>query len=439
MILKNINIKRIILSFIFILTIFQTMPVTAGEYKLSLTLAENYISHSNFFDSVVEGFNYDEDINLLFLSPELSIDFGNGFSTLMRGDIVWQHYFSGDESRGFFFRENKDKSDVGFDLSDAYFAYNTSGFHTKLGFQPIQYGNGFIFSDNTLGVLFDLSYKNLNFELSACRVFDSSPMAGITIGYQLGLFENIDLSAIWFEDHDNAFNKTINGILSDLVIQDKSHLIWTGLSVNKFLGPLYFSFTGAYEQGNVRFSRENINIKRDISAFFFDAGIETNFTDRFSMELFCFLATGDNDLSRENSLSMFLSPLPYNPRADIFFDPNFLNRDKTSMLILGGTTRMGVIAPGIKASLEPVSNLSVGITLTSLYAQDAPSGTDDWYGWEIDVGIEYSFKNKGVLFIEAGRFEHGDVYQPADGRSPDSATRLLIGFQYEFELIRNIF
>ena len=434
MIFKYFRKKQIILALIFILTLFQTASASAREYKLSATLAENFISQSNFYDSVTKGFNYDENINLVLLSPELFIDFGNGFSTLMRGDFLWQYYFTGDESRHFIIRGNEEQGDVGINLTDAYLTFDASRFYTKLGFQPIQYGKGFITSDNTLGALVNFNYNNYNIELSVSSVLDSSPMAGITISYQLSMFENIDLFAIWFEDQDDAFRQTINSILSDLIIQDEGHLIWTGLSVNKFLGPFYFTFTGAYEQGSVRFSRNLQNMEKDISAYFFDAGIETNVTDRFSIELFCFFATGERDLLREKDLSLFLSPLPYNSRADIFFNPRFLDRDETSMLILGGGTRLGVIAPGIKASMEPVTDLSVGITLTTLYTQDAPPEIDEWYGWEIDIGIEYSFNNMGVIFAEAGQFEHGDAYQSVLEGPPASSKRFLIGLRYEFEL-----
>ena len=436
------NYSRTMDIFLFIVVFLIQTQVHATHSQFGLEITETFITQTHFIDRYEGCFCYDETLNFVSASPGVSIDFENGLTGFFRGDLIWEHFFNGDETRGYLL--NKSDGDFEFELSDAYINVKLQNISVQLGFQPIQFGNGFVFADHVLGAVAEYHKNNFSLELSGISVFDASPMVGLTAGYKLGLFENIEVFAIWFEDQDDVFKDTAGSILNDSpaaagpiiaesLNQSTGNINWFGISASKFIGDVYFNFTGAYEQGNAVFYHNRGKTDLDISAYFFDAGIESNITDRLSLGIFCFFATGDGQPFRDG-VSVFFSPFAYNPRASIFFDSNFMDRDDENNLVLGGATPLGVISPGIQLTFEPIKNLYVESKAITFFAQDTPSNVDAWYGWEIDLGLEYAHNNRYVLFAEAARFEHGDVLkQYFDFTDPPKpAVRFLIGGQFNF-------
>ena len=424
----------VLFFFFFILT--QT---SAAEYQFGVEISENFITQTHLLDRNENRFSYDETLNFLRVSPGLSFNSEDTVTGFLRADAIWEHYFKGDQTRGYI--SNNSDSDFDLELSDAFVGLKSNDFSAQLGFQPFEFGNGFIFSDNVPGAT--VQYENSRFylDLAGMQVFDSSLMLGVTAGYRPGLFESFEAFAVWFEDEDDAFLETLLPVLSNYLTQAqvesldqrKGHLYWFGISASKFLGNFYFNFTGAYELGEVEIGRQNGKFNQDISAYFFDAAVDTNLTDKISMGLFCFLASGDSQ-PQQGDFSVFLSPLPYNAHAFIFFDPNFMDRDIEESLIFGGVTPLGVISPGIHLTVAAAPDLLVKGSLAAFFAQDVPSDAERWYGWEMDLEIEYNYRKKYTFYVQAAWFEHGDFFKQLLDETPDPAFRLLVGGQFYFEL-----
>ena len=432
-------------GYLFPLLLFFQPLVYAAHYQLESDMSETLVTQTHLLDRYEGCFCYDETMNFLSLSPGLSIDFENGVTGVFRGDAIWEHFFKGDETRGYFVNgDEDDDSEFELALSEAYLDVKLDAVALQLGFQPVQFGNGFIFADNVPGAVVAFEKQNFSLELTGIQIFDASPMVGLAAGYKMGLFERIDVFAIWFDDQDDVFKETAAGILSDpntligpiltdALTRSKGNVSWFGVSGSKFIGNVYFNFTGAYEYGHGVVYHNSGKTDLDFSAFFFDVSLESNVTNRFSAGAFCFLASGDRQPFRDG-MSFFFSPFAYNPRASLFFDANFLDRDDENTFVIGGTTLFGVISPGIKLSFELKEDFYIESKAVTFFAQDPPSHFGSWYGWEIDLGLEYAYNNKYLLFAEAARFEQGDVLKDYFGLSDQSkpALRFLVGGQYNF-------
>ena len=150
-------------------------------------------------------------------------------------------------------------------------------------------------------------------------------------------------------------NETLTGTpVGETLLENltsEGYLGLCGVSMNWFLGDFYLTALGAYEFGTMEFDADGGQRAMDVSAFMFDVGVEKNLLNKLSIGLFCFSASGDSKPLR-GRFTAFISPLPYNSRASIFFDSGFPDREERDTLSFGGVTPFGVIAPGMSLTAQ---------------------------------------------------------------------------------------
>ncbi len=70
--------------------------------------------------------------------------------------------------------------------------------------------------------------------------------------------------------------------------------------------------------------------------------------------------------------------------------------------------------------------------MATFYANQALDDGGQWYGWEIDLGLSYTFGRFYTLYAEAARFQHGDYYESLLKETVDPAVRLSVGLRASF-------
>ena len=70
--------------------------------------------------------------------------------------------------------------------------------------------------------------------------------------------------------------------------------------------------------------------------------------------------------------------------------------------------------------------------MTTLYAQQALDDGSRWYGWEIDLGLNYALSQTYALYADAARFTHGDYYESLLAEKPDPAMRFSLGLRASY-------
>ena len=205
-----------------------------------------------------------------------------------------------------------------------------------------------------------------------------------------------------------------------------------GTSVEIQLGKVLLSAVGAYQWGDFRLFNDTASASYDVSAYLADLSLSGNLSSWCSLEAFVF-ATGGDDAPLSRELNTFVAIAPYNPRAAIFFDPEFMGRDPDEqMLTFNGGFFGGVIAPGLALNLESSAGMSAEAAVATFYAPEDLQDGSRWYGWELDLELRYTFSQDYTLFLEAAQFRHGDYYESLLNEEVDPATRLSVGIRYQF-------
>jgi hypothetical protein len=205
-----------------------------------------------------------------------------------------------------------------------------------------------------------------------------------------------------------------------------------GAAAEVMVGKALFSAVGAYQWGRLRLFNDTASARYDVSAYLVDLSLEGNLAHWCSLGAFVFV-TGGDDTPMNRDLNTFVAIMPFNPRATIFFDPEFLGRDpEDQMLTFNGGFFGGVIAPGLTLNLESAAGFSAEATIATFYAQEDLDDGSRWYGWEADLELSYTFSLDYTLFLEAARFRHGDYYESLLEEDIDPATRLSVGLRASF-------
>jgi len=404
------------------------MPACAADYHLGLDFGGSYNSHANYRNRDSLGlldqprFTDDRSFLLMSADPYLSFNLHNGISGYIQADADWEN--SDDE---------RTDEAVEIDLTNANLSLTRAKVSAMLGLQTISFGNGLIMADDVPAAVLDFKHGKGYMQLALAQALDSSPMAAATIGFHPGDYEHAALFGIWFKDQDDAFAKTIP-LIYQVLLEPRSEgdLYWAGISTDLFVGKVLFSAMGAYQWGEFRLYTNNASTRRAVSAFLADLSVEGNLSDWCSLGAFVFV-TGGDDTPLRDDLNAFVSIMPFNPRAAIFFDPEFLGRNEdTEKLTFNGGFFGGVIAPGLTLNLVSASGLSLETTMATFYAHQALDDGSQWYGWEVDLGVSYDFARFYTLYAEAARFEHGDYYKSLLDEDIDPAMRFSIGLRASF-------
>lgn len=422
------EIHRLLLMLIAIWLWYAPIPASGADYHLGLDLSAGYNTQDNYLDRGdldllgQRHFSNDRSYILMRAEPYLSFNLQHGFGGFIQAAVDWENP-----------REEGGEEAVETDLPNAYLTLSRTGVSIAAGLQTISFGNGLIMVDDVPAATVELKHGKGYLQCIGAQALDSSPMLAATIGFHPGYYENVALFGISFKDQDDAFAKA-SPLIYQLLLEPESQgdLYWAGVSAEIFVGRAQLSLVSAYEWGQFRLSNATSRLSRNISAFMADLSLEGNLSDWCSLGAFVYFASGD-DTPLSGDLNAFVSILPFNPRADIFFDPQFLGRGtEDDKLTFNGGFFGGVIAPGLTLNLVSASGLTLETTLATFYAHQALDDGSQWYGWEIDLGVSYNFARLYTIFAEAARFEHGDYYESLLSEPVDPATRVSVGLRASF-------
>ena len=423
-----LHIRRILVLCCVVGTWLVVSPAYSWDYHLGLDTGGSWTRHDNYLDRGSLGltdqlhFSSDRSYSLLWASPYLSFTPRKGVAGYIQADISW---------------ENSDvevvEDGVEAELTQAYLSLSKGGVSADLGLQTVLFGNGLIMADEVPAAVLNLNRGKGYFQLTLARALDSSPMAAATLGYRPGYFENLSLFGIWFKDQDDAFANAIPYIYQLLLApRSEGDLYWAGASTEILVGKALLTAVGAYQWGDLKLYNDTAHANYTVSAYLVDISLEGNLTSWCSLGAFLF-TTGGDDTPLNRDLNSFVAIMPYNPRAAIFFDPEFLGRDPDDqMLTFNGGFFGGVIAPGLTLDLESEAGLSAEATVATFYAQEDLNDGSRWYGWEADLELSYTFSRDYTLFFEAARFTHGDYYESLLNENVDPAVRLSVGVRCQF-------
>jgi hypothetical protein len=422
-----LNIRRVFFGcFVLGFWLFAS-PAYSLDYHLGLDLGGSYTHLDNYLDRGSLGltdqlhFSGDRSYSLVWADPHLSFTLKKGISGYIQADIAW---------------ENSDvevaEEGVEAELSNAYLSLSKGGVSADVGLQTVWFGKGLIMADDVPAVVLNLDHGKKYLQLTLAQVLDSSPMVAATLGYRPGYLEKVSLFGIWFNDRDNGYANAIPYIYRLLYTPNSDgDLYWMGASAELFAGGALFSAVSAYQWGSLRLYNDTLSRTNDVSAYMADISLEGNLTSWSSLGAFLFLSSGD-DTPRRGDLNTFVAIMPYNPRAAIFFDPEFLGRDPVDeMLTFNGGFFGGVIAPGLTLHLESGAAISAETTVATFYAQQDLNDGSRWYGWEIDFELSYTFAKDYTIYAEAAQFRHGDYYESLLNEPLDPATRLSVGLRWQ--------
>lgn len=407
---------------------FAGNPAWSANYQLGLDLVAGFSSHANYLDrsslDLPDQRHFSEDRSYLLMraEPYLSINLKDKVGVFIEADIDWENP-----------RQEGDEEPVEIELTNANLSLSESGVSATVGLQTISFGNGLIMVDDVPAAAVEFKHGKGYLQWTLAQALDKSPMMAATIGFHPGYYENAALFGIWFQDQEDAFAKAIPPIYQ-LLLEPGSDgdLYWAGATAELFVGKAQLSVMGAYEWGQLRLFNASNSLSRNVSAYLADLSLEGNLSEWCSLGAFVYVTSGD-DAPLRGDLNAFVSIMPFNPRADIFFDPEFLGRDtKDDKLTFNGGFFGGVIAPGLTLNLVSASGLSLKTTLATFYAHQALDDGSRWYGWEIDLGLNYDFARIYTIYAEAARFEHGDYYESLLKEDVDPAVRFFVGLRASF-------
>ena len=377
---------------------------TAFEYHLGGGLFDTFHVNRNFLDPDTLRFNRDESYMVTSGLADLSVS-GNGrISGYLSGSADWIHDFEPDDS-----------DDVDVRLVNAYLRYAGEKISADLGKERFVFGRGLILDDDKTGLSFAWSpLKSKYLELKAARADESSPLVSVTAGDRPGFLEKIELFGAYMHDGDNGFADLVNrrDPLNDPFSGD-GDIGWAGVAADLFISSLYVSGIAMWETGRMTLDRGPLETSIDLSAWLFDAQASYNLSPALSSGIFLFAASGDSS-AQNGKFRGFISPLPYNPRADIFFSGGLDGSDISEGFSLAGALPPGVIAPGVELTFQPNSNWMAKLSSAAFLPEAETARAGNWYGWETDLSVTRTWGETAEIFIILGAFEPGDLLESVD-------------------------
>ncbi len=391
------------------------------EYKLGKEIDQRFYMESNYFNPSTLRFDQDDRYNILSFIPYLSFSREKSLEGFLLADIFWIYSMDSDI---------EDNVDV--ELINAYIDLSIENLSTRIGLQPFQLGRGHILDYYEPGV--SVKYTNTSqtyINATAALLFDSSSVLSLSFGYQPGFLEKIEIFGAGFQDKDNCVAEMLNQAPSFEGVQSTGNLYWYGVEADLFILGFFISGTGIIQDGSVTLDKNSIKRESDISAFLLDVGVSHNINQDLSGTIFLFVSSGDPS-PKDNRFKFFISPMPYNQRAAIFLSDGLGRQDATEALFLNGITTAGVISPGLTFDYRYADRFFSTITFALLFPEEKPTDAQEWYGWEADLFVSYSFGTRHTFFFETDFFKHGDFFEYRQDGVPDYASLVMMGYKMVF-------
>ena len=126
------------------LLIFGSSTRALGETKnrLTLSMADMLLSKSDYPIQGTDLFYQDENSNLAYLSPGLTVGLGDRMIGRLSADFSWQYFFRNEASES--------TQDWDIDPLEASLGFHFKRLDVQLGLQPIQFGEGLVFFDHVI-------------------------------------------------------------------------------------------------------------------------------------------------------------------------------------------------------------------------------------------------------------------------------------------------
>jgi hypothetical protein len=401
----------------------QTSDVNLGmDINASYHVQDNFLERNRLGRLSDIHFTKNRAYGFINLHPSLSVQVNEWVYGNVGVNVSWENPV--DEGQ---------EDEVESDVTSAYLSFKGSHIRTDIGIQPIEFANGFILADNVLAAVIQGDIGKGYAKLEAACVLDSSPMVGLTLGYRPGYFERLEIFGVWLSDRDDTLAYSLPYAYQELLdLSSEGNLYYFGGAADLFVGDALLTFVGAYQSGQYTVGYlSNGRFEVDVNAYFGDISLEKNLSDSCTVGFFCYLASGD-DTPFRSDIETFIAATPYNPRATIFFDPDFMDNDDADRLTFSSGFFGGAIAPGISLTLLSEWGLTAEAALIYLYAHRSLDDGSQWYGWEADLAVSYAFGKKYRLFVEAARFEHGDYFESLLDEKIDPAVRFVAGIDASF-------
>ncbi|MEA2060512.1 MAG: hypothetical protein U9P10_08420 [Thermodesulfobacteriota bacterium] len=422
------RMKRIIGLFFLVAPFFAAgFPLAKGyavEYRLGSEIFLGLFREENFLDTSNAAFDYDETYTILGIYPDVSLNFNEHFTAYALAELEW--FYSWDAE------QTEDENEVYATLSDIFVNFSAAGLTLDIGLQPFTVGRGVIFYSDEPGISLGYDgWQGVNIRGEGFRVFDHSPMATLTLGYQPGFLESVEIIGAWYHDADNKIAELYIPFYKKKNLKTSGHFFWAGLQTDFFVRELYISASIIQQFGSVQLDNGTDSFNFDVSAYLIDLEAGYNISKRLTVGAFFFSASGDSHPTT-GKLHAFVSPMPFNPRTAIFFNGGFERYDIEDAVLLGGVTWDGVSAPGIRIEYQPDPRVVTELVAAALFPQTDLFDTEQWYGWEVDARVSYTFYQNHQIFFETGILRQGGYFEPAYGFRPDDAVRVAGGLHLVF-------
>ncbi len=333
---------------------------------------------------------------------------------------------------------------------------DTSGVAFKVGQQHMVSGDSFILDDFLLAGqagldLHAMGMLPLEFYGSVTRVEGSSLYFQIRAVHPFSPYETVNLSVGWLNDTEGFLADILNEAGSDgrdrpgagFWFESEADLFWVSLSVRKVFSAFRVSTTAILDAGNFVWSGADERGRRvesefDALGYLVDFVLGRNLTERLDVEVFCLMASGDDDplgsLRNGETLTAYLAIVPFVTRLNLFFNGGIDENLSSRSMGIAGRTARGYGVPGVTVRYSVLDNLQAVCKAAYLFAVASPPKVSSGrvYGWETDLMGVWDIGRHVCLSLEADLFMPGSFFELDDRSAPDPAYRIMGGLDLYF-------
>lgn len=416
--------------------IFWTSPALGRglpareDIAFDLFINDRFDFFNNFIDSSQRKFDQDLNLHIVYVNAALTAHLREG----LLGALEIEEEFIYDI-------DDEDLDDE-LDVRNAYLQAVVPGLPwmaLTAGRLAFSTANSLIYDDEAPALRLQADIERgfawpFRLQVLAARVEDSSPYIHAELKYQHSFLESITFFYGRYHDDRDGVARIFNYLEQERAYRSKSTITWTGLSVRKFLGDLFFRGTYIYEHGSTRLQhRDQGRHTLQMRSYLADLNCDYNFNKRLSVSLFLFLASGDSSPD-SRTLRSFISIDPYIDKTNIFFNGGIDSQFSSDNVGLNGIQLPGVICPGIAASYQLTRNARIKAVCAYLSTQTGTGGDGTTYGWETDLMGYYNVRPNLQLCAEMNILFPGKYFRTFTNHNTHTAAELIIGISYLFSM-----
>ncbi len=394
---------------------------SAFEYDLGGGLYQGFFAGQSFWDPYARRFDRDDAYAVTSAYADMSVDSGTRFSGFITGAVDWVHDF-----------KPESQDDVTPELIHAFAHYAGDRISADIGKQPFLFGRGLVFDADEPGLYASWTISESYYmDFRAARAFDASPLVSLTAGYRPGFLETVEIFGMYMKDEDNGFADLLNRQIGLDLFSGDGDLFWIGMAADIFVGNVYLSGIGIHQYGRMHVVYPEGTADYNISAYLLDVEASYNLTPALSASAFLFAASGDRHPGSRR-FHAFVSPFPYNTRADIFFSGGIDGHDIFEGFSLAGIRPAGVVAPGMTLTITSDPKWLAKLSTAAFFPQAHSGDEGSWYGWETDLSITRTWEQNVSAYLLLGLFGSGDMLKFSEGNRPDTIFNVTAGMNLWF-------